>query len=71
MVPAKSNPLWRWWPTHSQDVMGYWVSAAGLGAPAEMLVIDSNSRSFISTRGSDGPVFDAAASAMVYLCSLN
>ncbi len=50
--------------TYSQDVMGNSVAAAVFGAPAETLVIDSVA--LLHLDAEPWPVFDVAASAMVY-----
>ena len=50
--------------THSQDVMGNSVAAVVFGAPADTLVIDSVA--LLHLDAELWPVFDVAASAMVY-----
>ncbi len=50
--------------THSQDVMGNSVAAVVFGAPADTLVIDSVA--LLHLDAEPWPIFDVAASAMVY-----
>jgi transglutaminase-like putative cysteine protease len=50
--------------TYSQDVFGNSVASAVFGAPADTLVIDSVTRLHLDAE--PWPVFDVAASAMVY-----